>query len=124
MQEEGNKRYPFDLEERTSRFAENIISLSRSLPINIENDIIRRQFVRSGTSVGANYREANESISKKDFVHRLRICRKESKETHYWLGLLVIDNEKLMTTINAMARESMEFVKIFSKIIENNESMK
>lgn len=123
MQEEDNKRHPFDLEKRTSRFAENIISLSRSLPINIENDIIRRQFVRSGTSVGANYREANESISKKDFVHRLRICRKESKETHYWLGLLIVDNEKLVMTANALACEAMEFVKIFSKIIENNENL-
>ena len=75
------------------------------------------QLVRSAASVGANYIEANEAISKKDFYHRIRICRKEAKETNYWLKLLFDNDQQLIVKGQHLLDESMELVKIFSAII-------
>jgi len=77
----NSKRY--DLEERTLAFAKAVLRFVKKAPRSIENNEIIRQLVRSSGSVGANYIEANESLSKKDFAMRIKICRKESKETAY-----------------------------------------
>ena len=110
----------FDLEERTLNFAKNCFNLSKIIPNTIETIEYKKQFIRSTGSVGANYREANEAISKKDFLHRLRISRKESKESKYWLELLLHGNQNFSQDIQPLIQESFELVKIFSSIIDKN----
>src|SRR4030042_1366277 len=78
----------YDLEERTAKFAENIIELCKRAPKNTVTIPIINQLIRCGTSIGANYCEANGASSKKDFINKIFICKKESKETKYWLRLL------------------------------------
>ncbi|MFA5187828.1 MAG: four helix bundle protein [Patescibacteria group bacterium] len=78
----------FDLEDRTLIFGKEIIHLCKSLPANTINFRLIDQIIRSGTSMGANYREANETETKKDFKHKIRICLRECKETGYWLELI------------------------------------
>ncbi|MEW5805528.1 MAG: four helix bundle protein [Patescibacteria group bacterium] len=82
----------YDLEERTARFAENIIDFVKSIKINSLNKSIIEQLVKSVGSVGANYCEANEAESRKDFIHKIGICRKELRETKYWLRFLIRTN--------------------------------
>ena len=79
---------PYDLEERTFQFAKKVRLFVKTLPKTIANIEDGRQLVRASGSVGANYREANESISKKDFLMRMKISRKEAKESAYWLRLI------------------------------------
>ena len=83
-----NKEFSRQLEERTKKFAIMVIRLSSQLPDTPEGRIIRRQFSKSGTSVGANYREANRSRSKADFLSKIRICESEASETTYWLEII------------------------------------
>ena len=85
MKSDNDKKY--DFEERTFAFARNVIEYVRNLPKGIAYSEIGKQLVRSAGSVGANYIEANESLSKKDFVMRVKISKKEAKESHYWLRL-------------------------------------
>src|SRR3989338_1719231 len=87
-----NKKY--DLEERTLAFAKRVRSLVKSMTKTVGNIEDGKQLVRSSGSMGANYIEANEYLSKKDFLMRIKICRKESKETRYWLILLDIPNDQ------------------------------
>lgn len=89
---QNSKRY--DLEDRTLNFAKHIIAFINKLPKTLANVEICKQLVRSAGSVGANYIEANESLSKKDFVMRIKICRKEAKESCYWLKLVDCTNTK------------------------------
>lgn len=84
-----NKEFGQQLEKRTKAFAVRMIRLASSLPKNREADSIARQMVRSGTSVGANYREANRAVSRADFRHRISICEKEASETQYWLEVII-----------------------------------
>ncbi len=76
--------------------------------------------MRSGGSIGANYREANDALSKKDFLHRMRITRKEAKETVYWLELLSEACPEFTKEIDSLAREAQELLRIFSTIIEKS----
>jgi len=108
------KRY--DLEERTLAFAREVIRLVNQLPRTRANEELSRQVIRSAGSVGANYIEANESLGKKDFVLRLRIARKEAKETRYWLQLLEYP-ESLNGELAHLIQESTELLKILSAII-------
>jgi four helix bundle protein len=107
----------YNLEERTYKFGSEIIKLAKLLPVNLVNRKLVDQFVRSGTSVGANYREANETETKKDFQFRIRICRKEAKETVYWLKLLKDANLNFDLKIDPLVQEAGEFVKIFAAIV-------
>jgi four helix bundle protein len=108
------KRY--DLEERTQTFAKHVRQFIKILPKNIAHIEDSKQVIRSSGSIGANYIEANEALSKKDFLHRIRIARKEAKETVYWLSLFELD-EKLSTTQKELAGEATELMKILSAII-------
>ncbi|MCL4528806.1 MAG: four helix bundle protein [Chloroflexi bacterium] len=83
-----NKEFGQQLEKRTKAFAVKMIQLASRLPKNREADSIARQMVRSGTSVGANYREANRAVSRADFKHIISICEKEASETQYWLEII------------------------------------
>lgn len=105
----------FDLEERTLKFAKNVIEFCNKLPKSIPNNEISKQLVRSSGSVGANYIEANESLSKKDFVMRVKICRKETKETRYWLNLANFSDSPLK---EKLIKETNELMKIFGAILE------
>ena len=78
----------YDLEERTAKFSENIISFCKKLPQDTITKPIIGQLVKSGTSIGANYMEANGASSKKDFKNKIFICKKECRETKYWLRIL------------------------------------
>ena len=107
----------FDLEDRTLDFSKNVIRYCKSLPNNTINFKLIDQLVRSACSIGANYREANDSLGKKDFVHRLRISRKEAKETIYWLELIVEANPDKKATVVPLLTEAIELRNILSAII-------
>lgn len=107
-----------DLEDRTFRFARRVNEFVNSLATKtLPNIEIIRQLVKSAGSVGANYIEANEALSKKDFFMRVKICRKEAKETCYWLRLLNCSAEAEEERAN-LIQESAELMKIFGAIIE------
>lgn len=108
----------FDLEERTFQFAKHVVLYVKQLPRNISNLEYGKQVARSSGSMGANYIEANEALSKKDFVMRIKICRKEAKESAYWLKLIVETNEGKYGEEGAkLLNEATELKKILSSIL-------
>jgi four helix bundle protein len=106
-----------DLLDRTLKFSKEILKLARKLPKNIVNQPLIKQLVKAGTSVGANYREACEAESSKDFIHKIRISKKEAREAKYWLKLLLETNADFEEEIISLSKEATEFVKIFSSIV-------
>jgi four helix bundle protein len=119
----GREQQPreYDLEERTLAFAKRAIRFCRALPKTVVDGEMARQLVRSCTSVGANYREANESLGKKDFLMRIRICRKEAKESGYWLRLVEPASPDLRTEQQWLLQESTELMRIFGSIITKSD---
>jgi four helix bundle protein len=112
----------YDLEERTFRFAEQCKNFVKKLPRSIANIEYGKQLIRSSGSQAANYIEANESVSKKDFAHRIKICRKEAKESRLWLRLCDIgDNQELEKERGKLIKEAVELTKIFSSIVHKSE---
>jgi four helix bundle protein len=111
----------YDLEDRTKQFAKDCRVLVRSLHKDIANNEDGKQLVRSSGSVPANYIEANEAFSKKDFIHRVKICRKESKESKLWLELLLIIDTNQENDRVRLIQEATELLKIFSTIISKSE---
>lgn len=118
---ENPKAKPYDLEERTLSFAKRVIGFVGLIKLTVANKEIAKQLVRSSGSIGANYIEANEALSKKDFVLRVKICRKEAKETRYWLQLVEADNEQLESKRIALFNEATEITKIFGAIVEKTQ---
>jgi four helix bundle protein len=118
MTTESREKKRFDLEERTFQFARAVIDFVRILPKTNVNTELIKQVVRSSGSVGANYIEANEALSKKDYTFRVKICRKEAKETVYWLKLLDIKGEAIIKKRQSLINEVTELMKIFGSIIE------
>ena len=106
-----------ELENRYLEYAVNVRLMVRQLPKNIANNEDLKQVIRSSGSIGANYIEANESLGDKDKLFRLRISRKEAKETVYWLTILEKTNREFETNIQKMIKEAQELKKIFSTII-------
>ena len=106
-----------ELENRTTHIAIAIIKLCSPLPKNQIDKVLVNQVVRSSGSIGANYREANEALSKKDFIYRLKIVRKEIKETQHWTQLLKEANTDITHEIKNIDNELAELRKIFSSII-------
>jgi four helix bundle protein len=130
---QNSKQY--DLEERTLRFAKEVIEfvgvlpktmanieimkqIIRSSPKTMANIEIMKQIIRSSGSVGANYIEANEALSKKDFAMRIKICRKEAKESRYWLRLIEVRKEDAEKRRQSLINEATELMKIFGSIVE------
>jgi four helix bundle protein len=109
---------PYDLEERTLKYSKDIITFVNNCPRTIANNEIIRQLVRSSGSVGANYIEAQEALSKKDFSMRVKICRKEAKESKYWLNLIEVKESTTEKKKQLLVDESTELLKIFTSIIE------
>jgi len=111
----------YDLEERTFQFAKNVRNFVKTLPKTIANIEDTRQLIRSSGSVGANYREANESLSKKDFLLRIKISRKESKESEYFLRLINETNDlPNKNEASRLIQEAIELKKILSAILEKS----
>ena len=109
----------YDLEERTAKFAENVIDLTTKLLNNPTNRVLISQIIRSACSIGANYMEADVAESTRDFLHKISISRKEAKETHRWLRLIGHANKDVLAHCETLSKESWELVLIFSTIIKN-----
>ena len=116
----NNKVY--DLEERTLNYSKKLIQFIKTFEIRFFNQNVIRQLLKSGTSIGANYREANGAESKQDFRHKIAICKKESKETQYWLELLFICNPEKLENGKSILQETNEFVLIFTRIHKSSKS--
>lgn len=106
----------YDLEDRTLIFSKNILLFCRTLPQDAVTKPLLSQLVRSATSVGANYAEANGASSKKDFTNKIFICKKEAKETMYWLHLLSSLFQERNQEIKLLYKENDELIRIFAKI--------
>lgn len=117
---QNSKQY--DLEERTLNFAKRVRVLIKKLKTTMGNIEDGKQLVRSSGSVGANYIEANEALSKKDFILRSKICRKEAKESRYWLKLIDTDSDvEIGKESDELIREATELMNIFGAIIRKSE---
>lgn len=113
---------PFDLEERTLLYAQSTRAFVKKLPKTIANYEDGRQLIRSSGSVGANYIEAREALSPKDHLHRLRISRKEAKESIFWYQLVDMNGDtELDAQRQALLQESRELMFILSSVIEKKE---
>jgi len=108
----------YDLEERTLKFAKEVMAFVKNLPKHIANIEVIKQLVQASGSVGANYIEANEALSKKDFLMRIKICRKEAKESRYWLKLAEVNGEDPEKQRQSLIQEATELMKIFGAILE------
>lgn len=111
----------YDLEERTVKFAEDIIKILKTIKVSPLNSRIINQLVGSSGSIGANYCEANGSESRKDFIHKLKISLKEIKETKHWIRLLGVAEPSLKSDLVPLWNETGELYLIFSKIIRTTE---
>ena len=112
-----NDKKKYDLGERTAQFGEAIIELVKTFPQNPINSPLISQLVRAGTSVGANYMEADGAQSKRDFQHKISICKKESKETKHWLRMIAKANPNRRDECQKLSQEAQELSLIFSSIL-------
>ena len=126
-----NKEYPifesqrsnnkeFELSKRTLKFSKDVINFVKDMQKNIINNEILKQLIRSSSSIGANYIEANDSLGKKDFFMHIRICRKEAKETEYWLQLVDLNDPKAQNICALLTDEALQLRKIFSSIAKKS----
>lgn len=122
MTKTPNDKKAYDLEERTAVFGENIIDLMKKIPKDLINQRLIPQLVASGGSLGANYCEANEAESKKDFQHKIGICKKETKETKHWLRLLARANPDFSEEFRKLWQEAQELNLILAAIVRNSKT--
>ena len=111
-----NKEFSRELEKRTKQFAVSIILLSSRLPNTPEGRVIRNQITKSGTSIGANYREANRARSKADFKNKIKICESEASETQYWIEVIVETKWLSWEKVKSEYEECSELLAIFTSI--------
>jgi four helix bundle protein len=121
--DQAESLHPYDLEDRTLRFAEAVFAFVRALPPSVANIEVSKQLVRSAGSVGANYIEATESLGKKDFLMKVKISRREAKESRYWLELVYVGPNETSSQ-EKLIDESLQLMKIFGAIIRNRQSLK
>ncbi|MBI5152664.1 four helix bundle protein [Candidatus Peregrinibacteria bacterium] len=114
----------YDLEERLCEFSKSVLEFVRTVPDNLINRNILSQLIRAGTSIGANYCEADNAESKKDFIHKIGICRKETKETKYWLKIIESvyfgQKEKLVELQQEAKELNLIFNAMYIKLKKNN----
>ena len=115
-----NDKIDYDLEERTAKFGENIIKFAKKIPVTQITKPLISQLVRSATSIGANYCEADSADSKKDFVYKIGVCKRESRETKHWLRMLVQVIPILRSEAKHLWQEAQELNLIFSSIINSS----
>lgn len=111
-----NKAFAIELEKRTLKFAIRIIKLSTKLPNTPEGRVVRNQITKAGTSIGANYREANRARSKADFRNKIKICESEASETKYWLSVIIQLNWLKSDEIEIDYKECSELLALFTSI--------
>lgn len=109
----------YDLMERTAKFGEDIVKFAKKIPKNSITIPLITQLVKAGTSVGANYCEADDAESKKDFIHKLGICKKEAREAKHWLRMIVMACPELKKEAGLLWQEAKELNLIFNAIIRN-----
>ncbi|MAT72060.1 MAG: four helix bundle protein [Planctomycetaceae bacterium] len=115
-EESSNNRRQFDLADRTAEFGEAIVGFDRKLPRDDVTGPLIRQLVRSGTSIGANYTEADEAGSPKEFSYRISVCCREARETQYWLRMLAAATENQKEMARTLWQEANELTRIFGAI--------
>ena len=115
-----NRDFSKNLEERTVKFAVTILKLSSELPDTPGGKTVRYQITKAGTSIGANYREANRARSKADFYNKIKICEGEASETEYWLTIISFMEWLPYEKLRPVFKEVMEFLAIFSSIGKSN----
>jgi len=118
---ESPNRHPWDLEERTSVFGERLVRFSKRIPRDPTNNRLIDQLVGAGTSVGANYCEANEAVSKKDFKNTVSRCMKEAKETKFFLRMVAASEPQLASEARVLYREAHELLLIFGSMRHKND---
>jgi len=106
----------YDLEERTAKFGETVIIFCKGLKLDTVLNPLVNQLVRSATSIGANYMEANGASSKKDFQNKIFICKKEAQETKHWLRMIAVYREDKKEEMRILWKEAQELTLIFQKI--------
>lgn len=120
----SNDKKKYDLEERTAVFGEAVIEFAQLILQNPVTISLVNQFVKSGTAIGANYCEADSAESRKDFEHKIGICKKEAKETRYWLRMIAKARPELKDKARVLWKEANELLLIFSTIIKNSRNRK
>ncbi len=118
----SNEEKKYDLLERTAKFGEDVIDLCRMIPKDIISNLLISQLVRAATSVGANYCEADCAETRKDFEHKIAICKKESKESRHWLRMLLGATTEQAEEIQRLSKEANELNLIFSSIIRKSKT--
>ena len=122
-----NSQFPkkkYDLEERTATFGENIINFAKKIPKNLITTPLISQLIRAGTSVGSNYCEADCAETKKDFEHKLGICKKESKESGHWLRMISKATPEVKEKARKLWQEANELNLIFTAIVRKSRNRK
>lgn len=117
VQSSNDKTY--DLEERTAKFGEAVIEFANKSLKGEINRVLMRQLIRAGTSIGANYMEADGAESRKDFKHKIALCKKESKETKHWLRMVAKANPQMKDKCRRLWQEAQELTLIFSVILRS-----
>lgn len=118
----NSKSSNYDLEDRTARFSEEIISFCQKLRQDVITRPIISQLIRAGTSIGANYSEADEASSKKDFINKMSIAKKEIKETKYWLRIIAHTIPEIKENARKLWKEGQELNLIFATIIRKTQN--
>ncbi len=113
---EVGDEHPYDLEERTAVFGEAVIDFAKKIPVAPTTSRLIDQVIGAGTSVGANYCEADDAVSKKDFRHKISICKKEARETKFFIRMIVRAVPELREDAKALWQEAKELHLIFAKI--------
>ena|SRR3989338_6954997 len=109
----------YDLQERTAKFGEAVINFARNLPANPVTRPLITQLIKSSTSVGANYAEADDAESRKDFIHKIGICKKEARETKHWLRMITIAVPEKAAECKVLWEEAKELHLIFNAIVKS-----
>ena len=118
----NNKEFAEIMEYRTKQLAINIFALSSHLPNSTEGNVVRNQICKSGSSIGANYREANRARSRADFKNKISICESEASETIYWLEIIIESNMINYELIKEVYNEANEVLAIFTSIGKNTKT--
>jgi four helix bundle protein len=123
MTNEGDKpKRKYHLEERTAKFGEAVIRFAKRVPVNPVNTPLITQLVKAGTSMGANYCEADDAESKNDFLHKIGVCRKEARETKYWLRMMAAAEPGMKDDLRLLWQEAKELHLIFVAIVRKGRS--
>ena len=122
VESDKSSQQKFDLEERTAHFGEAVIGFAKKIPRTAVTLSLISQFVRADTSVGANYCEADDAVSKKEFHHKIGTCKKEARETKYWLRMIAIADPALKEEARMLWQEAKELHLIFAAILRKRET--